>query len=131
MLDTSFQPARGYIKIVPCRRTLTDVLNIHSVNTVNLVQANSVIHPDEWRGYYNLPQVVPACIQHNIASHSYNFVDSAIGAQTEVSNKFILYVIILLLPFWLISALDVDWYYEIHLAPVIFHLVIKYAKWED
>ena len=47
MLATSFQPARGYIKIVPCRRTLTDVLNIHSVNAVNLVQANSVIHPDE------------------------------------------------------------------------------------
>ena len=67
-----------------------------------------MIHSDEWRGYYNLPQFVTACIQHNTVNHTYNFVDPAAGAHTQVGNRFLLYVILLLLPFWLITALDVD-----------------------
>ena len=60
MVDTSFQPAKGYMEIVPRRDrvTLTGVLNRKLV-------ANSIIHSDEWRGYLNPPQFVPACIQHN------------------------------------------------------------------
>ena len=91
------------------------------------MSANSVIHSDEWRGYYNLPQFVTACIQHNTVNHTYNFVDPAAGAHTQVGNKFLLYVILLLLPFWLITALDIDWYYGSRLVRVVFLLVIKYA----
>ena len=95
MVDTSFQLARGYMEIAfrRDRRTLTDVLN-------RKLSAGSVIHSDEWRGYYNLPQFVPACIQHNTVNHTYNFVGSVTGAQTQI--------ILLLLPSWLITAIDVD-----------------------
>ena len=85
MVDTSFQPARGYMEIVlrRDRRTLTDVLN-------RKLCANSVIHSHDWRGYYNRTQFVPACIQHSIVNHTYNFVDPVTGAHTRVSNKFLL-----------------------------------------
>ena len=91
------------------------------------MSANSVVHSDEWRRYYNLPQFVPACIQDNTVNHTYNFVDPAAGAHTQVGNRFLLYVILLLLPFWLITALDIDWYYGSRLVRVVFLLVIKYA----
>ena len=70
IVETSFQPARGYMEIVPRRDrvTLTGVLNRKLV-------ANSIIHSDEWRVYLNLPQFVPACIQPNTVNHTFNFVD--------------------------------------------------------
>ena len=102
MVDTSFQPAQGYKEIVPRRnrRTLTDVLN-------RKLSLNSVIHSVEWRGYYNLLQLVPACIQHKRVNYTYNFADPVTGAHTQVSNKFLLYVILLLLNSRLITVTDV------------------------
>ena len=57
MVDTSLQPARVYLEIVHRRDriTLTDARN-------RKLSRKSVIHSDEWRVYYNLPQFVPACI---------------------------------------------------------------------
>ena len=78
MVDTSFQPARGYMEILPRRDrvTLTGVLNRKLV-------ANSIIYSDEWRGYLNLPQFVPACIKHNTVNHTFSFVDPVTGAQPK------------------------------------------------
>ena len=83
MVDTSFQPARGYMEIVPRRDrvTLTGVLNRKLV-------VNSIIHSDEWRGYLNLPQFVPASIQHNTVNHTFKFVDTVTGAHAQVSIRF-------------------------------------------
>ena len=51
---------QGYIEIVP--QTNRDTLaNIRNAN----LAANSVIRSDEWRGYKNHLQYVPACILHN------------------------------------------------------------------
>ena len=83
MVDTSFQPVRSYMEIVPRidRVTLTGVLN-------KKLLANSIIHSDEWRGYLNLPQFIPACIQRNTVNHTFNFVGPVIGAHTQVSIRF-------------------------------------------
>ena len=83
MVDTSFEPARGYMEIVPRRdhATLTNVLNRKLV-------ANSVVQSDEWRGYLNLTQFVPACIQHDTVNHTYNFVNPLNGAHTQVCLQF-------------------------------------------
>ena len=65
IVDTSFQPVKDCIEIVPRRNraTLTNILNAK-------LAANSVIHSDEWRGYQNLPQHVRACILHNTLNHT-------------------------------------------------------------
>ena len=79
LVDTSFQPAKGYMEIVPRRdrNTLSGVIN-------RVLRANSVIHSDEWRGYINLPQHVPNCIAHDTVNHTYNFVNPANGVHTQV-----------------------------------------------
>ena len=68
------------MEIVPRRNrvTLTSVLN-------RKLAANSIIHSDKWKGYLNLPQFVPACIQHNTVNHRFSFVDPVTGAHTQVS----------------------------------------------
>ena len=74
MVDASFQPARGYMKIFPRRDrdTLTDVLNRKLV-------ANSIVHSDERRVYLNLPQFAASYIQHNTVNHTFSFVDPVTG----------------------------------------------------
>ena len=87
MVDTSFPPARGYMEIVPQRDrvTLTGMLN-------RMLVANSIIHSDDWRGYLNLLQIVPVCIQHNTVNHMFNFVDPLSGAHTQASIRFFILV---------------------------------------
>lgn len=82
LVDTQFQPARGYMEVVARRNraTLTNVIN-------RTLRANSVIHSDEWRAYINLPQHVPNCIAHDTVNHTYNFVNPQTGAHTQVFNN--------------------------------------------
>ena len=49
------------------------------------LEANSVIHSDEWRAYLNLSQHVPNCITQGTVNHTYNFVNPNNGAHTQVS----------------------------------------------
>ena len=69
------------MEIVPRRNraTLTNIWNAK-------LAANSVILSDEWRGYQNLPQHVPACILHNTVNHTYNSVGPNTGAHTQISK---------------------------------------------
>ena len=69
------------MEIVPWRNraTLANILNAK-------LAANSIILSDEWRGYQNLPQHVPACILHNTVNHTYNFVGLNTGTHTQVSK---------------------------------------------
>ena len=77
-VDTSFTPAKGYVEILQRRNraTLAGVLN-------QVLNANSTVHSDQWRGYLNLPAHVPACINHDTVNHTYNFIDPLTGVHTQ------------------------------------------------
>ncbi|XP_066924597.1 uncharacterized protein [Clytia hemisphaerica] len=78
LADTQFQPAKGYMEVVPRRdrATLTGAIN-------RVLLPNTVITSDEWRGYLRLPQFVQNCIRHDSVNHTYNFVNPANGAHTQ------------------------------------------------
>ena len=71
------------------RGTLTRVLNRKLV-------ANSIVNSDEWRGYLNLPQFVPACIQHNTVSNTFNSAEPEAGAHVQMSIYFFILAVYLL-----------------------------------
>ena len=79
------------MEIVPRRdrHTLTAVIN-------RVLQVNSVIHSDEWRGYTNLPLFVPNCVQHDTVNHTYNFVNPITGAHTQVKVSSFDFVLVLI-----------------------------------
>ena len=68
LCDTSFEPALGYMELVPDRRagTLLPIIQAH-------VQPGTVIVSDEWRAYSNVGQL-PNVAAHRTVNHSLNFV---------------------------------------------------------
>ena len=73
IVDTSFQPARGYTEIDEYTEHETGGKFSYSFGWIKRLQ--------------NLPQHVPACILHNTVNHTYNFVDPNTGAHTQVSKS--------------------------------------------
>ena len=68
LCDTSFEPALGYMELVPDRRagTLLPIIQAH-------VQPGTVIVSDEWRAYSNVGQL-PNVAAHRTVNRSLNFV---------------------------------------------------------
>ena len=79
MVDTRFEPARGYMEIVQRRdrATLAPIMD-------RVFRPNTVVHSDEWRAYINLPQHVANCAAHDTVNHTRNFVNPVTGAHTQV-----------------------------------------------
>ena len=73
MVDTSHQPALGYMQIVPDRRvaTLLPIIETHVAN-------GSIIHSDEWRAYRQVSSLRPVT-SHGTVNHSVTFVDPVTG----------------------------------------------------
>ena len=50
---------------------------------------NSIIYSHKWRGYLNLSQFVPVCIQYSTVNYTFNFVDHVTGPHTQVIILFL------------------------------------------
>lgn len=75
IVDTSYQPARGFMKIVEQRNreTLLSIIQAH-------VRPGSIIHSDEWRAYSNLNELQ---YTHGTVCHKYHFVNPETGVHTQ------------------------------------------------
>ena len=76
LCDTSFDPALGYMELVPDRRagTLLPIIQAH-------VKPGTIIASDEWRAYSNVGQL-PNVAAHRTVNHSLNFVGPT-GTHTQ------------------------------------------------
>jgi len=74
--DIATQPSVGYMTIVGDRSASTLLPIIQ-----NVVRAGSIIHGDQWRGYYNLQR--DSGLVHSTVNHSLHFVDPSTGVHTQ------------------------------------------------
>lgn len=77
MVDTSLQPALGYMEIVPDRRAVT-LLPIIQAHTA----AGTIIHSDEWASYNRVSSLANVA-SHSVVNHSVTFVDPATNTHTQ------------------------------------------------
>ncbi len=77
MVDTSHQPALGYMEVVQ-RRNAATLLPIIQAHTA----PGTTVHSDEWAAY-NQVQSLPTVGTHNTVNHSLHFVDPVTGVHTQ------------------------------------------------
>ena len=77
LVDTSQQPALGYMEVVTSRDALTllPIIQRH-------VAAGSVVHSDQWRAYSQVG-TLPNVASHSTVNHQINFVDPVSGVHTQ------------------------------------------------
>ena len=77
MVDTSQQPALGYMQVVQQRDAATLLLIIQAYTA-----PGTTIHSDEWAVYRRV-NTIPGIAAHNTVNHSLNFVNPATGTHTK------------------------------------------------
>ena len=77
MVDTSYQPALGYMEVVQQRdaATLLPIIQAHTA-------PGTIIHSDEWAAYRQVSGL-PTVASHNTVNHSLNLVDPGTGTHTQ------------------------------------------------
>ena len=77
MVDTSHQPALGYMEVVPqCdAATLLPIIQVHVAN-------RTTIHSDQWAAYRQVASL-PSVSTHATVNHSVTFVDPVSGTHTQ------------------------------------------------
>ena len=77
MVDTSHQPALGYMEVAPqCDAvTLLPIIQVHVAN-------GTTIHSDQWAAYRQVASL-PSVSTHTTVNHSVTFVDPVSGTHTQ------------------------------------------------
>ena len=77
MVDTSQQPALGYMEVVPTRdaATLLPIMWQH-------VADGSIVWSDMWTTYNGI-QLLPIVSNHDTVNHSVEFINRATGVHTQ------------------------------------------------
>ena len=77
MVDTSTEPATGYMELVPNRQaaTLLPIINAH-------VAPGTIIHSDEWSSYCQVGSLSNVATYETV-NHSLHFVDPSTGVHTQ------------------------------------------------
>lgn len=78
LVDTSHQPARGYMQIVDRRdaNTLIPLIRAHTL-------PGTIVHSDQWAAYAQVAATIPHIAQHSTVNHSLEFVNPTTGTHTQ------------------------------------------------
>ena len=82
MVDTTHQPAIGYMRVV-ARRDAATLLPIIR----QFVRPGSVVWSDEWRAYSQVG-TLPNVASHSIVNHNVTFVDPTTGTHTQNAESY-------------------------------------------
>ena len=77
LVDTSHEPALGYMEIVDTRDAATSLPIIQ-----RHIAPGTIIHSDQWRAYQRVIGL-PSVASHGTVNHSINFVEPITGVHTQ------------------------------------------------